>query len=103
MKCEDPTKEEYVWELLEDYGFERDNLDEDVAIFVMPTYGDAVIGVTHDCRHVIYDYEKMIEHLIRWEDMDMDEAIEFIDYNSSYHMTGISEPIIMYPLTYPGE
>ena len=53
-------------------------------------------GVSDDER-LIYDYEKMIEHLINYENMDAEEAIDYISYNFSFPMAGDKKwPVIMY-------
>jgi hypothetical protein len=48
-------------------------------------------------QKVIYDYEKMINHLITKHSMDTEEAIEFIDYNTirTIPYMGVNAPIIM--------
>ena len=76
------------------------DLDYDhLLIFENPDYDDAMIGVSHDER-VIYDYDKMVAHLMREDGMTMEEAMEFIDFNTlrslPYFEPGA--PIIMYGL-----
>lgn len=51
------------------------------SIFVNPDFDDAIIGVTTDDR-VVYDYDLMIESLAKRDNMPLDEAQEFIDYNT---------------------
>ena len=65
------------------------------------SYDDALIGVSDDGR-AIYDYEKMIEWLMREEGWTDNEAIEWIDYNTIRALSyfGSDAPIIMYPLGY---
>lgn len=67
---------------------------EDVIVFENPSYNDAFIGVTNDNR-AVYDYDKMIEWLITNEDLDYDEAADFISYNSSFYY-GEGYPIIIF-------
>lgn len=83
-----------VKELIMDYGYDK------VLIFENPDYANAFIGLTNDNR-VVYDFDKMIEHLmIKYEMTDI-EAVEFIEYNTirslPYH--GDKAPIILYPLS----
>ena len=63
------------------------------------SYDHALMGVTHDNR-AVYDYEKMVEWLIRTEGLTEEEAIEWIDYNTLRALVYFGEdaPIIMYQL-----
>ena len=78
-------------EILDDMGY------TDSVIFRNPDYDDAIIGISHDDR-VIYDYDKMIEHLITHEDMTYEEAADFISYNTIRFIpyAGENAPIVMY-------
>lgn len=80
-------------EILDDMGY------TDSVIFTNPDYDDAIIGVSHDDR-VIYDYDKMLEHLIGNEDMTDEEAADFISYNTirSIPYAGENAPIVMFGL-----
>lgn len=51
------------------------------SIFVNPDFDDAIVGITTDDR-VVYDYDLMIESLAKKDSMSLDEAQEFIDYNT---------------------
>lgn len=81
-------------EILDDMGY------TDSIIFTNPDYDDAIIGVSHDDR-VIYDYDKMLEHLITNEDMTDEEAADFISYNTirSIPYAGENAPIVMYGIS----
>ena len=86
-------------ETLVDYLMERYPDDySNIIMFESPNYRTAVIGVSDDMR-LIYDYDKMIEHLMKYDGMTDEEAIEFIDYNTvramPYYPNG---PIISYPI-----
>lgn len=78
---------------LMDQGFEN------FIIFENPDYDSAIIGITED-NQVVYDYEKMIEHLMQEDDMDYEEAADFISYNTirSLPYAGEGAPIIMYSI-----
>lgn len=72
---------------------------EGIKYLVNESYDDALIGVSDDNR-AIYDFNKMIEWLIKeygWSDM---EAIEWIEMNTLRALPYMGEdaPIIMYPL-----
>ena len=81
-------------EILDDMGY------TDSIIFTNPDYDDAIIGVSHDDR-VIYDYDKMLEHLIINEGMTDEEAADFISYNTirSIPYAGENAPIVMYGIS----
>ena len=74
---------------------------EDAVVFENPDDDDAIIGVSHDDR-VIYDYDKMIQHLVDHEDMSVDEAADFISYDAirSLPYAGPEAPIVMFGLQY---
>lgn len=78
-------------QLLVDLGY------EDAVIFDNPDYDSAIIGVSHDDR-VIYDYDAMIASLMLEDDMTMEEAMDFIDYNTlrALPYSGPDGPIVMY-------
>lgn len=80
-------------ELLEDLDY------EDLVVFENPDYDDAIIGVSHDDR-VVYDYDKMLKHLIEYEGMSVEEAADFISYDTirSLSYTGSEAPIVMFGL-----
>ena len=70
---------------------------EDLIVFSNPDYDDAIIGVSHDDR-VIYDYDKMIEHLVTKENMSVEDAADFISYDTirSLSYRGADAPIVMF-------
>ena len=78
---------------LMDQGFEN------FIIFENPDYDSAIIGITEN-NQVVYDYEKMIKHLMQEDDMDYEEAVDFISYNTirSLPYAGEGAPIIMYSI-----
>lgn len=76
-----------------------DNGYEDIIILKNYSYEDALIGVTEDNR-AVYDFNKMVEWLMKIEGCTQMEAIEWIEYNTIRSLPYIGEksPIIMYPL-----
>jgi hydroxymethylpyrimidine pyrophosphatase-like HAD family hydrolase len=54
---------------------------ENVVIFENPDYSSAFVGVTTD-GIAVYDYELMIQHLIEKEQMNEEDASDFIGYNT---------------------
>lgn len=63
------------------------------------SYDDALIGVTDDGR-AVYDFDKMVSWLMETEGFTMDEAVEWIEYNTIRALPYMGEgaPIIMHPL-----
>lgn len=84
--------EDDVRRLIEDCNY------EDVVIFSNPDYASAFIGISEDNR-AIYDFDKMVEHLVREDGLTDIEAIEFIEYNTIRSLPYFENaPIIMYSL-----
>lgn len=71
----------------------------DSVLFENPSYVDAIIGVS-DEGAVCYSYEKMIKYLMDTDQMDYEEAMEFIDYNTiralPYTASYGKRPIVIY-------
>ena len=67
---------------------------EDVIVFRNPNYTNALIGIT-DNHQAVYDYELMLEWLAEHENMDFEEAADFICYNDSFNY-GEKYPVIYY-------
>jgi hypothetical protein len=61
-------------------------------------YQDAIVGITYDNNHVIYDVDKFAECLMK-EGMTHEEAEDWISYNtqrSIEYMRNECHPILMY-------
>ncbi|MDD6827907.1 MAG: hypothetical protein PUE12_17710 [Oscillospiraceae bacterium] len=81
-------------EILCDMGYKNS------VIFENPSYDSAIIGISEDER-VIYDYDKMIKYLVTEDDMTIEEASDFISYNTIRSLPYVeNHPIIMYNLIY---
>lgn len=74
---------------------------ENVTYLVNYSYDDALIGVSEDGR-AIYDFEKMVDWLMKEEGLSDNDAIEWIEYNTIRALPYMGEkaPIVMYPLAY---
>lgn len=71
------------------------NLD-DAVVFENPAYETAIVGYDVHSSRIIYDYELMIDYLVENEQMNEDEAVEFIDYNTIRSLDYIeNHPIIL--------
>lgn len=66
-------------------------------VFENPDYDAAIVGVSSDDR-VIYDYDEMVACLMLEDDMTMEEAMDFINYNTlrALPYAGEGAPIVMY-------
>ena len=65
---------------------------DDEAFLKADGFDDAVIGVCHTSRRLIYSYAKCIEILLN-EGMDEMEAIEHLSYNVINSYVGEKTPI----------
>lgn len=72
---------------------------DDTVVFENPDYITAIVGLSEDGR-LIYDFDKMVEHLVNTDGMDAEEAIEFVEFNTiqSLSSAGAMAPIVMYPM-----
>lgn len=61
-------------------------------LFEEQSYDDAFLGVTKDNR-AVYDFDKMVDWLVRYYEMSEEDAVDFIDHNDGY--SGENEPIIV--------
>lgn len=59
----------------------RRKLPPDSIVLDDEPYDNSIIGVTLDGR-IIYDYDLMIEELMQDDDCSMEEAIDWIEYNT---------------------
>ena len=66
-------------------------------------FEDALIGLgwQHTKLIAIYDYDKCVEILILREDMTIEEAIEWMEYNVVGSYVGEYTPIFMLPKEMP--
>jgi hypothetical protein len=54
---------------------------EDTMVFENPAYESAFIGLTQD-NIAVYDYDLMVEYLIKHDEMTEEEAHDYISYNT---------------------
>jgi len=66
-------------------------------------FDEAVIGVCRDTYRVIYDANKMIDILIKDDDMSYEDAIEFLEFNTFYTYVGDKTPIYCNVIKYEDE
>lgn len=71
-------------------------LQVEVTIFENPSYDEAFLGLSENNR-AIYDFEKMVECLVKADGMTDTEAVEFIEYNAVRALPYVANaPIILY-------
>lgn len=70
---------------------------EDVVILDNFSYDDALIGITTDNR-AVYDFEAMVEWLMVTEGWSLEDAVEWIEYNTirALPYMGPEGPVIFY-------
>lgn len=68
----------------------------DVVALSDPEYNSAIVGVTVDNR-LVYNYDRIARVLVEDDDMEYEDACEFIDYNiiRALPYMGESSPIVM--------
>lgn len=71
------------------------DLYDDYMRFVDPSFDKAIIGVSHDNR-LIYSYELMIEDYMEQFNCSVEEAIDWIEFNTIRSLPYYeNSPIIM--------
>jgi hypothetical protein len=75
----------------------RDRLDDDALVFDNPAYDNSIIGQTFDGR-AIYDIDSMAEELSSDDEITLEEAMDFIDYNAirSLPYAGDKAPVVVH-------
>ena len=70
---------------------------EESIVFENPDYDSAIIGYDANDNRVIYDFERMAEHLMNVDGMTYEDAIEFIEYNTlrAIPYAGSNPPIVL--------
>ena len=73
---------------------------EDSIVYENPDFDSAIIGYDAINHRVIYDFEKMVEHLMNKDEMDYEEAVEFIEYNTlrATPYMGEKAPIVLHSI-----
>ena len=75
----------------------RERLDGDALVFDNPAYDNSIIGQTFDGR-AIYDVEAMAAELAADDEITLEEAMDFIDYNAirSLPYAGAKAPVVVH-------
>ena len=75
----------------------RKELCEDAIVFEDPAYDGSLVGITTDGR-AVYDFESMVQEFAAENNCSIDEAIDFVNYNtlrSLDYITGQQKPIVV--------
>lgn len=74
-------------------------IDEELSVMVFDNfdYDSALIGYTEDYR-AVYDYDLMLEYLIKEQNFEETEALEWLEYNTIRALPyyGHDAPIIIH-------
>lgn len=75
----------------------RELLEDDALVFENPAYDNSIIGQTFDGR-AIYDIDQMAEELASEDEITLEEAMDFIDYNAirSLPYAGEKAPVVVH-------
>lgn len=84
-------------EELKEYLLQEDY--KDTVYFESLDYASAIIGITDDAR-LIYSYDLMVEHLMKEEGIEEEDAHDYINYNTIGSVNVPNAPIIMFNIPY---
>lgn len=72
------------------------------SVLLMDGFDEAIVGIGQRINMpavAIYNYDKMVSHLMTNSKMEYEEAVEYIEFNCSGAWVGEKTPIIMAPIT----
>lgn len=75
----------------------RSRLNNGTLVFDNPAYDNSIIGQTFDGR-AIYDIDSMADELATDDEITVEEAMDFIDYNAirSLPYAGEKAPVVVH-------
>jgi hypothetical protein len=79
-------------EFIEQYGIE----DGTVILEPFDDFKYAIVGITFDREHIMYDYSKLIDVVKGESDMSDEDAMEYVEYNIVGLGFSSHEPIICF-------
>lgn len=68
---------------------------DNVIVYENPSYDDALVGVTYSTEQAVYDFDLMVEYLMKLDGISYEDAADYILYN---YTGGNDYPIIMFKL-----
>ena len=80
----------------------RLELDEDTIVFDNPSFDNAIIGITTNGQ-AVYDYDKMVDELMKDDGISEQDAIDWIEYNTlrAIPYAGEMAPVVIF--TFKGD
>jgi hypothetical protein len=76
---------------------------DDYVRFINPNFDKAIVGISHDDR-LVYDYELMIKDYTEQCNCDVEEAIEWIEFNTIRSLPYVeNSPIIITERVYQND
>lgn len=79
----------------------REQIEEQLeeGTIILEGFDEAYIGATHEGA-AVYDFEKMVEVLMKRDGMTDEEAMDWLNYNTIRSLDYIPDPtpVILYPL-----
>ena len=69
---------------------------EENEVLLTEGFDSALIGLDMITNRAIYDSKKMIEILVKKENMTLTEAVEYLEYNTWYAYVGDKTPIFLH-------
>lgn len=69
---------------------------EEEEVLLAEGFDDALIGLDMITNRAIYDSNKMIQILVQEEEMSIQEAVEYLEYNTWNAYVGDKTPIFLH-------
>ena len=76
-------------------------LEIDESALLLDGFDEAFIGLTHRINHpvlAVYSWEKMVDVLVERDEMEYEDAVEYIDFNVLGAWVGEGTPIVVMPI-----
>lgn len=86
--------------IIEYHTYGDEDVVDKIVVLEGDEFADGCVGITHD-YHLVYDYGKLARSISEKNNISIEEAIEFIEYNTIRSLPyiknqGLLEPIIMF-------
>lgn len=77
--------------------FLGEDAERTVILYDNPSYEGALVGITTDDR-AVYSYDKMVESLMKEDNISEEDAVEFINYNTLGAYIDPKQPIVIFDI-----
>lgn len=86
-------------DIIEEYVYDEETLDK-IVVLEGDEFADGCIGITEDNR-LVYSYDKLADSIARHDEVSVEDAIDFIEYNTIRSLPyiegqGLLAPIIIH-------